>query len=74
MVPTSRSPPCWKRGYRSAICIHGWFEMDCHFSPSLIPLGVRHESGKLFHAVPQFQGGEGVTTIATTVSNVRGLH
>ena len=35
-VPTNRSPPCWWWGYQSAICIHDWFEISCHFSPSLI--------------------------------------
>ena len=38
-VPTNGIPPCWWWGYQSEICIHDWFEMGCHFSPSLIQLG-----------------------------------
>ena len=38
-VPTKGSPPCWWWGYQSAVCIHDWFEMGCHFSPGLIQLG-----------------------------------
>ena len=34
-VPTNGSPPCWWWGYHSIICIHEWFEMGCHLSPSL---------------------------------------
>ena len=38
-VPTNGSSHCWWWGYQSAVCIHDWFEMGCHFSPSLIQLG-----------------------------------
>ena len=31
-VTTNGSPPCWWWGYQSAICIHDWLEMSCHFS------------------------------------------
>ena len=51
-VPTNGNLPCWWWGYQSAICVHDWFEMGCPFSPSLIKLGLQHESGKSFHTLP----------------------
>ena len=38
-IPTNGSPPCWWWGCQSAICIHDWFEMGCHFFSGLIQLG-----------------------------------
>ena len=47
-VPTNGSSSCWWWGYQSVICIYHWFEMGCHFSPSLIQLGWWREPWLLF--------------------------
>ena len=65
-VPTNGSPPCWWWSFQSAVCIHDWFQMGCHFSPSLIQLDCcsRHSS------IPRKRRGKPTTTTTTTRSSV----